>query len=375
MVEDRATLGPEGLQREVNSLIRELNQIPELGSAFTVYRANVPQLFVDIDRTRCLQMGVPLNDVFSTLQVYLGGAYVNDFNRFGRNWQVTAEADTPFRMNAETIRNLRVRNDRGEMVPLGAVAKIEDTTGPVVLKRYNMFPAAAVNGTLLPGTSTGTGIRLVESAADRSLSSQAGYEWTDISFLQTNEGSTAIYAFIGAVLLVYLVLAGLYNSWPLPLAIILVVPMCILSTLGGVYAFALLLGNVTPEVNIFTQIGFVVLVGLSSKNAILVVAFAEQQRKEGKALQDALLEAVRLRLRPIVMTSFAFILGVVPLVLAEGAGAEMRRTLGVVVFSGMLGVTFFGLLLTPVFYYLIERWVAGGETTTPPTSPPKQSGS
>ncbi|WP_439620482.1 efflux RND transporter permease subunit [Gemmata sp.] len=369
MVEDRGALGPVGLQREADALIRAIGEAPELGTAFTVYRANVPQLYVDVDRVRCMQMGVPLRDVFATLQVYLGGAYVNDFNRFGRNWQVTAQADVPFRMTADTIQNLRVRNDRGEMVPLGAVARIEDAVGPVVIQRYNTFPAAAVNGNLAPGTSTGTGIRMVEAAADRSLSNQAGYEWTDISFLQNTEGSTAIYAFVGAVVLVYLVLAGLYNSWSLPLAIILVVPMCLLSAVGGVYAFSLLVPAVRPEINIFTQIGLVVLVGLACKNAILIVEFAEQQRKEGKPLREATLEAVRLRLRPIVMTSFAFILGVVPLVLAQGAGAEMRRTLGIAVFAGMLGVTFFGVFLTPVFYYLIERWLAGAETARPPAAP------
>jgi multidrug efflux pump len=251
------------------------------------------------------------------------------------------------------------------MVPLGAVARIEDITGPVVIQRYNMYPAAAVNGNLPTGTSTGTGIRLVEHAADQSLSNQAGYEWTDISFLQNTEGSTAIYAFFGAVVLVYLVLAGLYNSWSLPLTIILVVPMCLLASIGGVYAFSLLVPAVSPEINIFTQIGFVVLVGLACKNAILIVEFAEQLRHEGKSLTDATLEAARLRLRPIVMTSFAFILGVVPLVLAEGAGSEMRRTLGIAVFSGMLGVTFFGIFLTPVFYYLVERWLVGAGTAKP----------
>jgi multidrug efflux pump subunit AcrB len=369
MVEDRGSLGPDGLQTEANALIRAISGSPEMGQAYTVYRANVPQLYVDVDRVRCMQMGVPLPDVFATLQVYLGGAYVNDFNRFGRNWQVTAQADVPFRMTAATVKNLRVRNDRGEMVPLGAVAKIEDITGPVVIQRYNTFPAAAINGNLAPSTSTGTGIALVEQAADRSLSAQAGYEWTDLAFLQNAEGGKGIYAFLGAVALVYLVLAGLYNSWSLPLAVILVVPMCMLSAIGGVYAFSLLVPTVRPEINVFTQIGLVVLVGLACKNAILIVEFAEQQRHEGKALREATLEAVRLRLRPIVMTSFAFILGVVPLVVATGAGAEMRRTLGIAVFSGMLGVTFFGIFLTPVFYYMIERWLVGGETAKLPTAP------
>ncbi|MBY0514554.1 MAG: efflux RND transporter permease subunit, partial [Gemmataceae bacterium] len=369
MVEDRGDLGPVGLQQQTDALIRDINAQPGMGTAFTVYRANVPQLFVDVDRVRCLQMGVPLRDVFATLQVYLGGAYVNDFNRFGRNWQVTAQADAPYRMTADYVRNLRVRNDRGEMVPLEAVARIEDVTGPVVIQRYNTFPAAAVSGNLAPGTSTGTGIALVNQSAGRSLATQAGYEWTDISFLQNMEGSRAIYAFIGAVILVYLVLAGQYNSWSLPLAIILVVPMCLLSSIGGVWAFTLLVPAIRPEINVFTQIGFVVLVGLASKNAILIVEFAEQQRHAGLELKAATLEAVRLRLRPIVMTSFAFIFGVAPLVLATGAGAEMRRTLGIAVFSGMLGVTFFGIFLTPIFYYAIERWLAGAESAKLPAAP------
>src|SRR5215213_4136753 len=352
MVEDRGNLGPHGLQREANAFIKELGQDPSLGPAYTVYRANVPQLYVDIDRVRCKQMGIPLASVFGTLQAYLGGVYVNDFNRFGRNWQVTVMADAPFRMSADYIRNLRVRNANGDMVQLGAVCRVEDIFGPTVIQRYNTFPAAAVNGNLPPGTSTGAGIAAVGAAADRSLSNQAATEWTDLFYLQTTEGSSAIYAFVGAVLLAYLVLAGLYNSWSLPLAILLVVPMCLLSSIAGIWGFSLLVPAMRPEVNIFTQVGFVVLVGLASKNAILIVEFAEQQRQAGKPLREALLTAVRLRLRPIVMTSFAFILGVVPLVLAKGAGAEMRVTLGIAVFFGMLGVTFFGLFLTPVFYYV-----------------------
>jgi multidrug efflux pump len=369
MVEDRGDLGPQGLQTEVNNFIKEINQAPGLGTAYTVYRANVPQLYVDIDRTRCKQMGVPLADVFGTLQAYLGGVYVNDFNRFGRNWQVTVQADAPFRMTADYIRNLRVRNNRGEMVPLGAVARVEDITGPTVIQRYNTFPAAAVNGSLPQGVSTGTGIAGVEAAAERSLSNQATTEWTDLFYLQTTEGSSAVYAFIGAVVLVYLVLGGQYNSWSLPLAIILVVPMCILSAVGGIWLFSLLIPAARPEVNIFTQIGLVVLVGLASKNAILIVEFAEQRRTHGMPLREATREAVRLRLRPIVMTSFAFILGVAPLVLARGAGAEMRVTLGITVFFGMLGVTFFGIFLTPVFYYVIERLIAGHETAQVPHDP------
>ncbi len=355
MVEDRGDLGPQGLQDQVAAFTAAIRQNPQAGNAFSVYRANIPQLYIDIDRTKCKQLGVPLSDVFNTLQVNMGGLYVNDFNRFGRNWQVNIQADAPFRMNADYLKNLRVRNDRGEMVPLGSVMKVEDTTGPLVIQRYNTFPAAAVNGNLPPGVSTGAGIAAVDKAADVSLSAQAGIEWTELFYLQLLEGSKSTVAFFGAAVLVYLVLGGLYNSWSLPLAIILVVPMCILSSLGGVWLFSLTgLVREAPEVNIFTQVGFIVLVGLASKNAILVVEFAEQKRKEGLPLWDATLTAVRLRLRPIVMTSFAFVFGVTPLLFAEGAGAEMRRTLGVAVFSGMLGVTLFGVFLTPVFYYVIE---------------------
>jgi multidrug efflux pump len=355
MVQDRGDLGPQGLQQQVMALTQEIRKDPNAGTAFSVFRANVPQLYVDIDRTKCKQLGIPLDDVFTTLQAMLGGLYVNDFNRFGRNWQVNVQADAPFRMTADKMRNLKVRNDRGEMVSLGSVATIEDTTGPLVIQRYNTFPSAAVNGNLPPGVSTGAGIEAVERAAERALAPQAAIEWTELFYLQTLEGSASIFAFVGAVVLVYLVLAALYDSWSLPLAIILVVPMCLLSSLAGVWLFSLS-GYVTapPEVNIFTQVGFIVLVGLASKNAILIVEFAEQRRKAGMPLRAATLEAVQLRLRPIVMTSFAFILGVLPLVWAVGAGAEMRQTLGIAVFSGMLGVTIFGVFLTPVFYYVIE---------------------
>ena len=357
MVEDRGDLGPQGLQTEVNSMIGKMREDKELGPAFTVYRANVPQLFVDVDRVRCKQMGVPLTEVFAALQAFLGGQYVNDFNRFGRNWQVNIQADAKYRMEAEAIRNFRVRNDRGEMVPLRSVATIEDAQGPVVIQRYNTFPAAAINGNLPPGASTGESIKHVEKAADEGLSSRASTEWTDLFYLQITEGSSSIYAFLGAVVLVYLVLAAQYDSWSLPFAVILVVPMCMFSALAGVWGLSPLFG-MKPEMNIFTQVGLIVLVGLASKNAILIVEFAEKLRKSGKPLREATLTAVQMRLRPIIMTSFAFVLGVVPLVLAKGAGAEMRITLGIAVFSGMIGVTFFGIFLTPVLYYSIE-WLIG----------------
>jgi multidrug efflux pump subunit AcrB len=363
MVEDRGVRGPHALQDATDALVKKLNHTPGAGTATTQFRATIPQLYVDVDRVKCKQLGVSLGDVFATLQTYLGGQYVNDFNKYGRTWQVIAQAAAPFRMNAATVRTFRVRNDRGEMVPLGAVATIEDTTGPVVITRYNMFAAASVNGTLPQGTSTGEGVALVNRAAAEALPGDMTIEWTELFYLQIREGSSAVYAFLGAVVLVYLILAALYESWSLPLAIILVAPMCVLSAVAGVRLAGI-------DLNIFVQIAFIVLVGLAVKNAVLVVEFAQEQRREGLNLREATLKAVRLRLRPIVMTSFAFVFGVVPLVLATGAGAEMRATMGVAVFSGMLGVTFFGLALTPVFYYVIEKYTSG---TGPlgPAAPPQ----
>ncbi len=352
MVEDRSGQGVYALQTATDAFVKKLNQTPGAGTATTQFRATIPQLYADVDRVKCKQLGVSLADVFATLQTYLGGNYVNDFNEFGRTWQVYAQADAPYRINADYVRNLRVRNDRGQMVPLGTLATIEDTTGPVSITRYNMFVSASVNGSLPTGTSTGQGVSLVNEAAAEALPDAMTTEWTELFFLQIREGSSAIWAFMGAVVLVYFVLAAQYESWTLPLAIILVAPMCVLSAIGGVRLAGI-------DINIFVQVGFIVLVGLAVKNAVLVVEFAQQQRRDGLNLWNATLKAVRLRLRPIVMTSFAFIFGVVPLVLATGAGAEMRATMGVAVFSGMLGVTFFGLVLTPVFYYVIEKYSSG----------------
>ncbi len=261
---------------------------------------------------------------------------------------MTAQADARFRVTKEYIRNLKVKTDTGQMVPLGSVLEVTDSAGPIVLPRYNMYPAAALLGAFPPGVSTGSGIKAVERIAAETFPKQVGTEWTELSYLQTQEGSGALYAFAGAVVLVYLVLAALYNSWSLPLAVIMVVPMCLLCAIVGV---AIIKG----DINIFTQVGFIVLVGLACKNAILIVEFAQDLRRQGKPLKEATLDACQIRLRPIVMTSFAFILGVVPLLLAQGAGAEMRKALGIAVFSGMIGVTLFGVLLTPVFYYTIER--------------------
>jgi multidrug efflux pump len=359
MIEDRGDVGLEMLQGQTDNLVEKGNQQPGLVGLFNSFRSNTPQLYVDVDRTKCKTLGVNLNDVFNTLQVYLGGYYVNDFNRFGRTWQVNLQADSGFRLRAEDVRQLKVRNAAGAMVPLGTVASVEDIGGPVMITRYNMYTAAPINGSSLPGVSSGQVIKLFEGVANAELPRSMGFEWTELTYLQILAGSTAILVFAAAVVLVFLVLSAQYESWSLPLAVILVVPMCLFCSLVGV-ALARM------DMNIFVQIGFVVLVGLASKNAILIVEFAKQQQESGMPRRQATLEACRLRLRPIIMTSLAFILGVVPLALASGAGAEMRRTLGIAVFSGMLGVTVFGLFLTPVFYYVIARFAKREETPASP---------
>jgi multidrug efflux pump subunit AcrB len=348
MVEDRGGGSLALLQGQADNLAEEGNKQPGLVGLFNGFRANTPQLYVDIDRTKSKTLGVPLSAVFDTLQVYLGGYYVNDFNEFGRTWQVNLQADAPFRLDPDIVRRLKVRNSKGEMIPLGTVATVRDSSGPVMVTRYNLYPAAAVSGNSLPGVSSGTVIHTMDSLGEQVLPQSMKAEWTELTLLQILAGNTAIYAFVGAIVLVFLVLAFLYESWSQPLAVILVVPMCLLCALAGV-AIAHM------DLNIFVQVGFVVLVGLAAKNAILVVEFARDKRKEGMGLTEATLEASRARLRPIIMTSFAFILGVFPLVIGHGAGAEMRQTLGTAVFSGMIGVTGFGIFLTPVFYYSIMR--------------------
>ncbi|MBK9121384.1 MAG: efflux RND transporter permease subunit [Phycisphaerales bacterium] len=362
MVQDRANLGLTALQEQAANLAAQGNSNSDLVGLFSPFRANTPQLYVDIDRTKAKRLGVPLSDVFNTLQANLGSLYVNDFNEFGRTWQVKMQADAGFRHTAEDVRRLRVRNAAGAMVPLGTLASVRDTTGPLLINRYNMYPSAAIQGAPAPGVSTGAAILRMEQIAHSTLPAGLTFEWTEITLLQILAGSTALLAFAGAVVFVFLILAGQYESWTMPLAVILVVPMCILSSVTGVALAGL-------DINIFTQIGFVVLVGLASKNAILIVEFARQRRTAGAPRYEATLEACRLRLRPILMTSFAFILGVVPLLLASGAGAEMRRTLGTAVFSGMLGVTAFGILLTPVFYYVIQWFADRGSADAVTTKP------
>jgi multidrug efflux pump len=367
MVEDRGSRGLEMLQGQADNLADRANRIPGLVGVFDSFRANTPQLYVDIDRVQCKSQGVALNDVFDTLQVYLGGYYVNDFNKFGRTWQVNVQADASYRVTPDAVRQLKVRNAAGGMVPLGAVTTVKDAGGPVMVTRYNMYPAATVNGGSLPGVSTGTVISEVEDLAKQQLADRMAIEWTELTYMQklASRAETLrdlfqnpFTAFAGAVVLVFLVLAAQYESWSMPLAVILVMPMCILCAVAGV-ALAHM------DINIFVQVGFVVLVGMAAKNAILIVAFAQERRAEGVATFAAAVEASTARLRPIIMTSFAFILGVVPLVVATGAGAEMRRTLGTAVFSGMLGVTAFGIFLTPVFYYVILRLTEGSAPAKP----------
>ncbi|HEX7450568.1 MAG TPA: efflux RND transporter permease subunit, partial [Pirellulales bacterium] len=347
MVEDRGDVGPAVLQAETDNLARAAGESPGIDRPTTTFRANVPQYRVIPDPRQCMTRHVSLQDFADTLRIYQGSLYVNDFNRFGRTWQVIVQADPKFRDSPDYLSRLKVRNSDGVMVPVGSLASVNEVNGPLLLTRYNMYPAASINGMAKPGVSSHQAMEIMERLAAENLPTNMSYEWTDMSYLELLAGNTATVIFGFAVVMVFLVLAAQYESWSLPLAVILVVPMCLLSALVGVRIWHL-------DVNIFTRVGFVVLVGLASKNAILIVEFAKQQRLAGVSRREATLAACRLRLRPIVMTSFAFILGVVPLILSHGAGAEMRQALGVAVFSGMLGVTLFGLVLTPVFFFTID---------------------
>ena len=357
-VQDRSGLGYEALEAQAWALANAANASDAATSAFTVFNTQTPQLFTDIDRVKAEQLGVSIEDVFSTLEVYLGSAYVNDFNAFGRTFRVTAQADAEFRNTPEDIARLRTRNIDGEMVPLGSVATFDNITGPNRVARYNLYPAAAVQGDVAPGASTGEALDAMESAAG-DLAPGFGFEWTELALQERLAGNTAIIAFTLAVIFVFLLLAAQYESLTLPLAVILIVPMTLLASITGV----LLRGF---DMNILVQIGFVVLIGLAAKNAILIVEFAKQAEERGMTRFEAAAEAARLRLRPIIMTSFAFILGVVPLMLASGAGYEMRQSLGTAVFSGMLGVTLFGLVFTPVFYVVTRKFGARANEPLPP---------
>ncbi len=379
MVQDRGGLGLAALQEQSDQFVRTLKQ--EIGEdagkkkkslaeaesdappqpvrkmltgVNTQFRSNTPQLFMDIDRAKVASLGVSYDDVNQTLQIYLGSLYVNSYNDFGRYWQVTLQADRDFRSQVEDVNLLQVRNNKGQMVPLGTFVKLREDFGPVFVKRYNLFVAAPITGSPLPGNSSGDVIDAVDKIADDKLPRSMNAAWTELMFMQIREGNTSVIVFALAVVCVFLALSALYESWTLPLAVILVVPLCMLCSLTGVLLRTSVLGQ-DAAVDIFVQIGLVVLVGLACKNAILVVEFAKELHLTGgRSIYAATLESARLRLRPILMTSFAFILGVLPLCVASGAGAEMRRSLGVAVFSGMLGVTAFGIFLTPVFFYVIQ---------------------
>ncbi|TMO90313.1 efflux RND transporter permease subunit [Pseudoalteromonas ruthenica] len=345
-LEDRANKGFEALFSALQKVIAEARQQPELTGLYSSFRIQVPQMNIDIDREQALLQGIPLNEVFDALQVYLGSLYVNDFNVFGRTYQVTAQADADYRQQREQIAQLKVRNRSGDMVPLGSVLKVTPTTGPDRVMHYNGYPSAELNGSPAPGYSSDQAKLAIEQVLSDTLPNGIAYEWTEVTYQQILAGNTMVYVFPLVVLLVFMVLAAQYESLRLPLAIIMIVPMTIFSALLGVW----LLGG---DNNIFTQIALIVLVALASKNAILMVEFARDSHKQGRSHWQAIIEACRLRLRPILMTSIAFTAGVVPLVLASGAGAEMRHAMGNAVFFGMIGVTVFGLLFTPVFYYVV----------------------
>ncbi|MCG4453097.1 efflux RND transporter permease subunit [Pseudomonas sp. MMS21-TM103] len=355
-VEDRANLGYDELYQQVQNVISKSRNVPELAGLFTSYTVNVPQIDADIDRDKAKTHGVAISDIFDTLQVYLGSLYANDFNRFGRTYQVNVQAEQQFRLEPEQIGQLKVRNNRGQMVPLAAFLKVSPSAGPDRVMHYNGFLTAEINGAAAPGYSSGQAEAAMEKLLKEELPNGMSYEWTELTYQQILAGNSALFVFPLCVLLAFLVLAAQYESWSLPLAVILIVPMTLLSAITGV----ILTGG---DNNIFTQIGLIVLVGLACKNAILIVEFAKEKQEEGLDRVSAVLQACRLRLRPILMTSFAFIMGVVPLVLSSGAGAEMRHAMGVAVFSGMLGVTFFGLLLTPLFYVLIRAFVEKREAS------------
>ena len=364
-VEDRADLGADALYSAVQEALKKSYQNPALMGSFSTYQINVPQLNVNVDREKVKRQNVKLSDVFQTLQVYLGSLYVNDFNKFGRTYQVVAQADAPYRSHVEDILPLQTRNAAGQMVPLGSLLTIDQTFGPDIVQRYNAYRSADINGGAAPGYSSGQAQAAMAKILAETLPRGMTFEWTDLAYQQLVSGNTSLYVFPLCVLFVFLVLAAQYESLTLPLAIILIVPMCLLAAITGV-----LLDH--GDNNVFTQVGLIVLVGLACKNAILIVEFAKHlQEEQGHDAVHAVLEAARLRLRPILMTSFAFIMGVVPLMLAGGAGAEVRHSLGTTVFAGMLGVTFFGLLLTPVFYVLVRRLSARDKAKTEAEANPR----
>ncbi|WP_404423099.1 efflux RND transporter permease subunit [Thalassospira australica] len=353
-VQDRTDQGYRALDDAMKQVLAKAWAAPELTGVFSSYNINVPQLEANLDRTKVQQLGIPVDEIFRTMQIYLGSMYVNDFNQFGRTYQVIAQADKPYRSSPEDILRLQTRNADGDMVPLGSVISVSETFGPDTAMRYNAFRSADLNGNAAPGYSSGEAEAAIIKILDETLPPGMSYEWTDLTYQQILAGNTAIFIFPICILLVFLVLAAQYESLTLPLAVIMIVPMSTLSAAFGVYLFG-------GDNNIFTQISLFVLAGLASKNAILIVEFARELEHQGRTTVQAAIEASRLRLRPILMTSLAFIMGVVPLVLSSGAGSEMRQAIGIAVFSGMLGVTVFGLILTPVFYVLVRKMGRGNE--------------
>ena len=350
MVEDRAARGSQALLEATTAMVTKASQTPGLTQVFTLFENSTPQIYLDIDRTKAQMLGINVADVFGALQVYIGSAYVNDFNLLGRTFRVTTQADAPYRRDPGDILKIRVRNSRGETVPLGSFTTVRNIAGPYRVPRYNLYPAAELDATAVVGYSQGQVIDALQKIAAETLPDGFGYEWTTLAFQQIRAGSTALFAFALAVVFVFLVLAAQFESLTLPLAVILIVPMCLVASISGV----ILRGQ---DNNILTQVGFIVLIGLAAKNAILIVEFAKQLEDQGRDRWAAAVEAARLRLRPILMTSLAFIFGVMPLVWAIGAGAELRQTLGTAVFAGMIGVTAFGLVFTPIFY-VVCRWLA-----------------
>src|SRR3954466_9171118 len=359
-IQDRQGRGPELLAAATDELVGAARKSPSLlaPSVFSPFSANTPQLFVDIDRTKAQKLGVPIAGINDTIQTYFGSTYVNDFNLFGRTYHVTAQADFPFRKEPSDLSRLRTRNASGDMVMLGSVVEFKDVSGPDRVARYNLYAASELQGEPAPGTSSTTALNTIKKLADDTLPSGFTFEWTDLSYQQITGGNAGLYVFPICVLFVYLVLAAQYGSWTLPFAVILIVPMCLLAATIGVRIMG-------QDVNILTQIGFVVLVGLAAKNAILIVESARDIEREGRDQLEAVIEACRLRIRPILMTSFAFILGVLPLVISSGSGSEMRQAVGVPVFFGMIGVTLFGLLFTPIFYVVVRSLAEGKNEPKP----------
>ncbi len=348
MLEDQKNLGPRALSAAAQEIIGEASKVPGMAQLFTPFSTGTPSIYADVDRVKAEKLGVPPARVFEAMQVYLGSAYVNDFNYLGRTYEVLAQAEGRFRNTTDDIRHLKTRNNAGAMVPIGSVASMHRTTDPYRVPRYNLYPAAEIQGGTAPGFASSYGLQVMARIAAERLPQGMSYEWTDLAYQQTVAKNTTLLIFAASVFFVFLVLSAQYESWSLPLSVVLIVPMCLLAAVTGLIYRAM-------NVDILAQIGFVVLVGLAAKNAILIVEFAKQAEERGETPAEAATQAARTRLRPILMTSFAFILGVIPLLLATGAGAEMRQTLGTTVFFGMLGVTGFGLIFTPVFYVTVQR--------------------